>query len=111
MSISLNCNNKNCGKYQEPLLNIKSNEVYCSICDQIIQGVSHFTKIQLKTLGQLRRPEKTAFSIRCNKCKTEALPKLENNKLLCSGCVISANISKPFEILIRKAIKEGKQDI
>jgi hypothetical protein len=111
MPISINCNNKGCGKYQEPLIDPKTGDVYCSNCDQIIQGISHFTKVQLKTLGQVRRPLKGAFAIKCNKCKIEALPKLIDDTLVCSGCNTPSNISKPFEILVRKAIKEGNKDL
>lgn len=108
----MNCNNKGCGKYQQPTLDIKDNEVYCSECGKIIAGVSHFTKVQMKSLGQTRKPPKPAYSVRCEKCKQEALPKLSNNQLACSWCgELHKNISKPFEILIRNAIKKGEEEL
>lgn len=107
------CNNKGCGKHQEPVLNIKDNEVYCSECGKKIAGVSHFTKIQMKTLGQVKKPAKTAYSVRCDKCKQDGLPKLDNNKkLVCAGCDNELkNVSAPFAILIRNAIEKGGQDL
>jgi ribosomal protein L34E len=108
----MNCNNKGCGKYQPPTLNKTDNEVYCSECGKIISGVSHFTKTQLKSLGQTKKPTKTAFAVRCDKCKTEALPKIDQNKLVCVQCGTEcANISKPFEIMIRAAIKKGNEEL
>lgn len=106
------CNNKGCCKTQCPEIDTKTNEVYCSECGNIIQGVSHFTKTQMKTLGQTRKPKKTAYSVRCEKCRLEALPKIENNVLVCSACNNPhKNVSAPFAILIRKAIVEGNKDI
>lgn len=108
----MNCNNRGCGKYQQPSLNLKSNEVICGECGQIIAGVSHFTKVQMKSLGQTLKPAKPAYSVRCEKCKQEALPKLDKNQLVCSWCSeILKNVSKPFEILIRNAIKKGDEEL
>jgi ribosomal protein L34E len=110
----MNCNNKGCGKYQSPVLNTKDNEIYCTECGNKIAGASHFTKVQLKALGQTKKPVKTAYSIRCEKCKQEGMPKFAaNNKdLVCSSCDnILKNISEPFAILIRKAIEKGNQDL
>jgi ribosomal protein L34E len=112
MPFLMNCNNKGCGKYQQPALDLKSNEVICTECGKIIAGVSHFTKTQMKSLGQTVKPPKPAYSVRCEKCKQESLPKLENNKLVCAGCNVELkNISRPFEILIRNAIKKGEEEL
>ena len=107
------CNNKGCGKQQSPVLSTKDNEVYCSECGQKIVGVSHFTKVQMKALGQIKKPAKTAYSVRCEKCKQEGLPKLDDKKnIVCAGCDNQLkNISAPFAILIRKAIEKGDQDL
>ena len=112
MPFQINCNNKGCGKMQQPVLDLKDNQVYCSECDNIINNVPIFTKNQMKSLGQTRKPQKSAYAVKCNKCKQETLPKIDNNNLICAYCNSPhTNISKPFEILIRKAIKDGNQDI
>lgn len=108
------CNNKGCGKHQAPVLSTKDNEVYCSECGQKIAGVSHFMKVQMKALGQIKKPAKTAYSVRCEKCKQEGMPKFgaTNKDFVCSNCDNPLkNISAPFAILIRRAIEKGEQDL
>jgi len=81
-------------------------------CGNVITGITYFLKVQLKTLNQTRKPAKPAYSVRCDKCKQETLPKLDNNTLLCPCCNNKhTNISKPFEILIKAAIAKGNQDL
>lgn len=113
MPFNVNCNNKGCGKYQTPVLNLKDNEVYCSECGNAISGITHFTKSQMKALGQTKKGAKSAFSIRCEKCRQESMPKVGfDNKLVCSGCDNPLkNISPPFEILIRQAIGKGQEEL
>jgi DNA-directed RNA polymerase subunit RPC12/RpoP len=109
MAVMINC--VACKKYQSPLLNKLDNEVYCSECGAKIAS-NHFLKQQLKATGQFKTPQKSAFSVKCMKCKQEALPKLNGNDLVCSCCGGPAkNISKPFEILIRNAIKKGNEEL
>jgi hypothetical protein len=112
MAMMMNCNNKGCFKYMDPVLDKTDNEVYCTACGNIIAGMTHFTKTQLVALKQYKVAAKSAYAVRCSKCKVESLPKLVKDKLVCSGCNTECvNVSKPFEILIRNAIKTGKQDI
>jgi ribosomal protein L34E len=113
MPILLNCNNKGCGKSNEHVLDPLDNQVYCADCGNVINGISHFTKTQLKALKQIKKPIKSAYAVRCPKCKNEQLPKLDaKNNLVCPSCnQPSTNVSKPFELLIREEIKKGRQDI
>jgi len=113
MPFMMNCNNKGCGKHQTPALDLKDNDVYCAECGKTIVGVSIFMKNLMKSLGQVRKPPRPAYSVRCDKCKQEALPKLDTTgKLICSWCNhLHTNISGPFAILIKKAIAEGDKDI
>ena len=112
MPFLMNCNNRGCGKHQQPLLDLKDNNVYCSECGKEIAGVSQFTKTQMKSLKQIKKPSKPAYSIRCEKCKQEALPKLEKNALVCGWCGDpNIKVSKPFELLIRAAIKKGDEEL
>lgn len=108
MAISINCTNKGCGKYNEVVLDAKTNQVFCSACDKEILDVSHFVKTQLKALKQIRRAKKQAFAIKCNDCKSEGMPKLVDDKFVCAMCSKPVIVSKPFEPLLRKAIKEAQ---
>lgn len=109
---STNCTTRGCGRFMEPYLDPQTNEVHCSECNGAIQNISSFTKTSMKAMKQVRKSVKEAFSVRCVKCKVEALPKIsDTNKLICVSCNSELNISKPFETLVRQAIKVGKQDI
>lgn len=112
MAFMTNCTTKGCGKYQEPVLDTKTNEVHCSECGEMIQSISHFTKTQMKALGQVKKSTKSAFSVKCEKCRLENLPKLDkNNQFICNSCNNPLkNISVPFAILIKDAIARGKKD-
>jgi hypothetical protein len=110
MVIELNCTIKGCQKFMQPVLDTKSNKVFCSVCDGE-QTASHFTKINLKTVGQIRKAGKSAYSVKCASCKWEAMPKVVNNQLACPQCSAAhKSVSKPFETLIREAIKKNTQD-
>lgn len=109
MPFAMNCNNKGCGKHQTPTLNQTTNDVECSECGKSISGVTDFAKRQMKSFGQIKKPKKVAFSVKCNKCNQEALPALDiKNNLICSQCnAIHQNIPISFALLIRDAIKKG----
>jgi ribosomal protein S27E len=112
MPFSMWCPTKGCRKQQEPFLNPITNEVECSECGGVIPNVSHFVKVQMKSLGQTKKHPKSAFAVRCDKCKTNALPKLgANDKLVCVGCGAELVVSKPFEIMARDRINKGNSDI
>jgi hypothetical protein len=48
MAFMMTCNNRGCGKTNEPKLDVTLNEVFCSECDQVISNVSPFTKNGMK---------------------------------------------------------------
>lgn len=111
MAVMINC--MTCKKTTEAELDKQKNEVYCSQCGSQDPNASHFTKVQLKATGQIKKPVRGAYSVRCNKCKQEALPSLNaQNDLICSWCNNThTNISVPFAILIKEAIAKGNQDL
>lgn len=101
------CSNKGCGKNSEATLDKGDNEVYCAECDQIITGISSFTKATLKSLGQTKKATKEAYGIKCQKCNNEQLPKVNaKNELVCKKCDGVLSVGKMFDPLVRKAIKE-----
>src|SRR5258706_13238536 len=110
MAFSLGC--PSCRKMQEPVIDKSSNEVYCSLCDELIPNVSHFVKVQMKTIGQIKRPKKSTYAIECISCKIQATPILKNNKLLCPSCSKEYVLARAFELLIKDALKkENLNDI
>lgn len=112
MPFQLQCNNLKCKKMGFHTLNVATNKVECLECGNEITNINHFTKVQLKTLGQIKRGNKTAFAIKCQKCRMEALPKLDgNDKLVCAGCQSPITVAKPMEIMVREQIKKGGNDI
>jgi len=112
MAFITNCTTKGCRKEMQPYLNPLTNEVHCSECDAPIANIPVFTKNLMKTLGQVKKSAKVAFSIRCTKCKVEALPKIsDTNKLVCVSCNSPLNISKIYENQVREVIKKGNQDL
>lgn len=112
MAFMTHCTTKGCFKQMEPVIDPKDKKVYCSLCDGEVANISPFTKTQMIAMKQIKRAAKSAFGIRCNACKTEALPKLNaTGKLVCASCASALNVSAAFEILVKNEIKKGRQDI
>ena len=63
MAFATNCTNKGCMKYNEPFLDTSSNDVICSECNRVIVNIPIFTKNLMKTLGQVKKSVKVAFSV------------------------------------------------
>ncbi|SRR5260221_5751813 len=109
MPFSINCPNKGCGKYTEPLLNTETNEAECSDCGGII-NITIFAKSQMKSLGQIKRDGKKqqAFSVQCKNCKKSSVPIVNSESVvLCSLCKTKLDISEPYANLIREKFKKN----
>lgn len=112
MPFSINCNNKGCGKQQEPYLNVKDDKVYCSLCDREIINISYFTKVQMKSLKQFKQKSPVPFSVKCNKCDREDKPKLIKDDLVCSSCNKPLdNLSIPFKNMLKEKLKTPDKEI
>ena len=112
MAFTMNCTSKGCCKVQEPYLDVKDNKVYCSECDQEIVNVSHFTKIQMKSIKQFKQKKAISFSVKCPHCQKEDRPKLLNQDILCSGCNKPMNhLSEPFKVMLREKLKTVGKDV
>lgn len=108
MPFSINCNNKGCGKYTEPLLNTETDEAECGDCGKEIKGITSFAKNQMKSLGQIKRDDKKqqAFSVQCKNCKKSSVPIINvEGTILCSLCKCKLDISGPYANLIREKFK------
>lgn len=108
------CDNKGCFETTEALLEPKSNLVYCGSCGKEIKSVTHFAKVQMKSLGQVMKNKKTnrAYSIDCSKCNVNGQPFVgKDGSIFCRNCQsnITSSISGPMAQAIRLGLGSGKQ--
>jgi ribosomal protein L34E len=98
MAFIIYCNQKGCGKDQEPSLDIETNEVICSECGKVITGITEFTKVQMKSMGQVKRNvgKRQAFSVKCQSCNKENPPLVKKGKIFCSLCSLEITDLSPF---------------
>jgi hypothetical protein len=53
----------------EAVLDAESNDVHCTKCDEILKGMSDFSKSALKLSGKIRKVNtKKAFCFKCDTC-------------------------------------------
>ena len=105
MAFTIYCNNKGCGKEQQPFLDVASNDVYCAECGKVIPEVTIFTKNQMKAMGQVKRVQKTqtAFAVECQQCKRQQQPKVIKGKLTCPQCGDEhKHLDKPYAYAIKQ---------
>ena len=96
----------------EPYLDPKDDKVYCSICDKEISNVTHFTKIQMKTLKQYKEKKVISFAVKCQKCGKEDRPKLVDDDIVCRFCKKPLDhLSEPFKIMLKQKLKTVGQDV
>ena len=108
MPFFIQCDNKGCFKNSEALIDSLSNDVFCSECGGTIKNVTHFAKVQLKSLGQTTKKQKTskAFSVTCKFCNKTETPKIKDSKVFCTFCDKELNyLSPPFIQAIKNNIK------
>ena len=111
MPFAMFCNNKKCGQTMEPYIDIDTDKVYCSSCENEILNITHFVKVQMKSLKQYKKKQKISFSIKCSNCSKESVPKLNNNDFICNNCnKIITNISEPFKLILKDKIKNQNKD-
>jgi hypothetical protein len=113
MGVLITCDNKGCFQSVEPLLNVSTNEVICTNCGKPINSVTHFMKIQLKTLGQTMKKQETnkAYSVFCSKCGNNSQPFVARDGTICCsnrncGAPIT-NLSAPMAHMIRTMLGSG----
>jgi len=112
MGILITCDNKGCYDSMEPLLNINTNEVICSSCGKPIQSVTQFMKIQLKSLGQTTKTQKSnqAYAVKCSACGLVAQPTVTpQGAITCSRCGSQIeNLPPPVAQMLRLMLGKGK---
>lgn len=112
MAFSMNCNTKGCGKLTEPYLDPKTDKVYCSACDSEIINITHFAKIQMKSMKQFKQKTSKPFAVKCNKCGKEERPKLVKDDVICGVCSKPLdNLSIPFKNMLKEKLKTVDKDV
>lgn len=112
MAFIINCDNKGCWQAQAALLDVKTNEVLCKECGKPIQNVTHFAKVQLKSLGQTTKTAKTqqTYSVKCNHCSVTAAPVLSEGKVNCKSCSKElTGLSNTFMNLLKDVLRNEQQ--
>jgi hypothetical protein len=113
MGVLITCDNKGCFQTMEPLLNVGTNEVICTECGKSINSVTHFMKVQLKSLGQTMKNQKTnrAYSVQCPNCTRTMQPNVAANGAIhcshphCGGPI--NNLPPPVAHMIRTMLGGG----
>lgn len=114
MPFLIECTARGCCELQAPYIDLDTDKVYCSKCDQEINNISIFTKRQMKSLKQVRQKEKKSFSVKCSYCNKEDRPKILNDEIVCSFCSkIIDNLSVFFKNMLKTQLqtidKESKE--
>ena len=115
MAFSTYCTHKGCKgsiDQMEPFLDLNDDKIYCSICEQELLNMTHFVKIQMKTLKQFRKKQNVAFGVKCQSCKKEAQPQISNNDIICPHCLKPhSHLSEPFKLMLKEKLKTANKDV
>jgi len=112
MPFCMTCTTKGCGQVMEPYIDPKTDKVYCSECDKEISNVTHFAKVQMKTLKQFRQKKVVSFAVKCQKCGKEERPKVVGEDIVCPACKKPhEHLSEPFKIMLRDKLRTVSQDV
>ena len=91
------CTTKGCRQMSEAKLDIKTNEVICEECGNVIENVTPFMKKSLQTIGQiLRHNTKEAFQALCKTCNANRPLTLKDKKAYCKTCGTQVVVSDAF---------------
>lgn len=84
----LHCPSRKCNTTREQLLNVDTDEVICSECNQINPTISDYMKATMKGSGHIYRTvqPKKAFMYACNKCVAHREVILQDEQAVCKMC-------------------------
>ena len=104
-----NSEDKKCRKEIEPLIDKKTEKVFCPECELEITSIDPFMKRQLISMGQVIREsqEKIPYAVKCPSCERKKQPKIgAAREIRCASCDsdITASLSGPFVEMLRTAI-------
>jgi len=104
-----NSEDKECRQEVEPVIDKKTDKVFCPECELEITSIDVFMKRQLVGMGQVLKPKKTnsAYSVKCKSCMRDGTPKLGNDReILCGSCSkdITADLGGPFVQMLKATL-------
>ena len=110
MPFTMPCPTKGCGT-QTPYIDPKTDKVYCPKCNQEIPNITHFAKVQMKTLKQYKEKKGKSFSVKCNHCNLEDRPVPQGNTYICSGCKKELNLSHAFKVTLKALLPSADKEL
>lgn len=112
MPFQMPCTNPKCGKLQSPYIDPKTDEVFCELCNMKITNITHFAKIQMKTLKQYREKKKVSFAVKCPKCSAEERPVIVNDDIFCASCQSKMDhLSETFKRMLLMQLSKADKEI
>ncbi len=112
MAFSIICTNKGCGDHMEPYIDKDTDKVYCSSCDNELFHVTHFAKIQMKSMKQFKQKKTISFAIKCKFCGKEDRPVIVLDKIVCPSCKTEhSHLSEAFKYMLKGNLKKVSQDV
>lgn len=108
MSFLLQCQNKDCKKTTEVVLDKNTNRVHCSDCDSEIQNVTLFVKSTLNNMKKYRIPKKSysSYALECKNCHKKMTPILIKEELHCPECRYTHDVTSHFKNMFIANLKK-----
>ncbi len=111
MPFNMFCANKACHKQMEPYIDLKTDKIFCSVCDVEIPNVNYFTKFQMRSLKQIKPKSTISYSVKCSLCFKEGRPVILKNDIVCLGCKKPlTHLSIPFKNMLKDKLKDIGKD-
>lgn len=99
MSFLLQCQNKDCKKITDVVVDKESMKAHCSDCDSEMTNVTNFAKQSLFAMKKFRTPKKVAssYALECQSCHKKMTPLLVKKELCCPECREPHNVTSHFK--------------
>lgn len=99
MSFLLQCQNKDCKKITEIVVDKNTKHIHCSDCDHEFTGVTDFVKQSLISMRKFRSPKKnvSSYSLECKVCHKKMTPLLVKSELCCPECREPHQVTSHFK--------------
>jgi Zn finger protein HypA/HybF involved in hydrogenase expression len=112
MAFSTFCTNKGCGKIQEPYIDPKDDKVYCSHCDGELTNITHFVKVQMKSMKQYKPKSAKPFAVKCEVCGKEEQPVVLKDNVVCGACHGPLKALSPiFKNMLKEKLRTVNKDV
>jgi len=89
-------------------LNLETNDVICNTCGDVIKGISEFSKISMKNIGDIKRVnKKKAFVFPCKICNKNVETEVVAGKVTGKDCKNNNCLINITEFMV-KMIQENQ---